>query len=134
MKSRQICFREKVDGLLLLGVYFIPIFVVLAWVLGALIFLYAPLPWLDWAGNILPAFAYSSVGNFALFFELGVGIYLDGRSRLSWLLPALLFSFVANVAICCCALLNLCFSKVTKRVKNRAWAKTTHSGACIDNV
>jgi len=128
VKSKQMCFREKADGLLLLGVYFVPLLAVLSWILGALISLYAPLPWLDWAGSILPAFAYSSVGNFALFFELGVGIYLDGRSRLSWLLPALVLSFALNVAICCWALSKLCFSKVAGKAKNHVWAKTAHNG------
>jgi cellulose synthase/poly-beta-1,6-N-acetylglucosamine synthase-like glycosyltransferase len=134
VKSKQLCFREKLDGLLLLSVYFIPILAVISWILGALIFLYAPLPWLDWAGNVLPIFAYSSVGNFALFFELGVGIYLDGRSRLSWLLPVLLFSFVVNVAICCSALSSLCFSKVAKKAKHHIWVKTTHNGGFVDGV
>jgi cellulose synthase/poly-beta-1,6-N-acetylglucosamine synthase-like glycosyltransferase len=131
--SRQLSFREKLDGSLLLGVYFLPLLAVLSWILGALIFLYAPLPWLDWTGNVLPVFAYSSVGNFALFFELGVGIYLDGRSRLSWLLPALLLSFIINVAICCWALSNLCFSRL-KKAKHHVWVKTMHNGAFIDSA
>jgi hypothetical protein len=36
---------------------------------------------------IVPFFLYSSVGNFAPFFEIGVGLYLDGRGRTQWLLP-----------------------------------------------
>jgi cellulose synthase/poly-beta-1,6-N-acetylglucosamine synthase-like glycosyltransferase len=134
LKSRRLCFREKVDGSLLLGVYFLPLLAVLSFILGTFIFLYAPLPWLDWTGNVLPIFAYSSVGNFALFFELGVGVYLDGRSRLSWLLPVLILSFMMNVVICCWALLNLCISKVAKKAKNHVWAKTTHNGGFSENV
>jgi cellulose synthase/poly-beta-1,6-N-acetylglucosamine synthase-like glycosyltransferase len=133
-KSRQLSLREKTDGLLLLGVYFVPLLALFSWLLGAFIFLYAPFQWLDWVGSVLPVFAYSSVGNFALFFELGVGIYLDGRSRLSWLLPVLLFSFVVNVAICCWAISNLCYSRVANRAKNHVWTKTTHHGGFNESV
>jgi len=75
-------------------------------------------------------FVYSSVGNFALFFELGVGVYLDGRVRLGWLMPVLLLSFVVNVVVCVWALLNLCFSKVVRNGKGHVWVKTLHNGGC----
>jgi hypothetical protein len=74
-------------------------------------------------------FVYSSVGNFALFFEVGVGAYLDGRTRVSWLMPLLLMSFVVSVLICIKALLDVCFSKVVdRRGKNHMWVKTLHNG------
>jgi cellulose synthase/poly-beta-1,6-N-acetylglucosamine synthase-like glycosyltransferase len=128
LKSSNLSFKQRVDGLLLLSVYFIPLLVLLSWILGALIVLFAPIDWLDWIGSLLPLFAYSSVGNFALFFELGVGIYLDGRARLSWLLPLLLLSFVVNVTVCVCALLNLCFSRIAGNNKRHLWVKTFHNG------
>jgi cellulose synthase/poly-beta-1,6-N-acetylglucosamine synthase-like glycosyltransferase len=128
LKSSNLSFKQRVDGLLLLSVYFVPLLVLLSWILGALIVLFAPIDWLDWVGSLLPLFAYSSVGNFALFFELGVGIYLDGRARLGWLLPLLLLSFVVNVGVCVCALLNLCFSRIAGNRKRHLWVKTFHKG------
>ena len=127
LKCGNLSFRERLDGLLLLGVYFVPLLVALSWVLGALIALFAPIDWLELVGSLLPVFAYSSVGNFALFFELGVGIYLDRRSRLSWLLPLLLLSFIFNVAVCAWALSNLCLSRIVGK-KRHVWAKTLHNG------
>jgi hypothetical protein len=117
-----------VDGFLLLGVYFIPIIVGLSWLLGAAIFVYWPIGWFDWLWALPPIFVYSSVGNFALFFEVGVGAYLDGRVRLSWLMPLLLMSFVVNVLICTKALLDLCCSKIVGR-KHHMWVKTLHNGS-----
>ena len=127
VKSRNLRLREKVDGLLLLNVYFVPIFVGLSWLLGAAIFFFWSTNWFESVWSLLPVFLYSSVGNFALFFEVGVGVYLDRRVRLSWLIPLLLFSFFFNTLICFKAFLDLCFSKVMgKKVHN--WAKTLHNG------
>ncbi len=134
LKSGNLSFRERVDGLLLLSVYFVPLLAALSWVLGALIVVFAPIDWFDWAGSLLPVFAYSSVGNFALFFELGVGVYLDGRARLSWLFPLLLFSFVFNVIICAWALSNLCVSRIVRNSKHQDWVKTMHNGGACDLV
>jgi len=128
LKSGNLRVREKVDGFLLLSVYFVPSLVGLSWVLGALIYFFAPVGWFDWFWGSLPIFTYSSVGNFALFFELGVGVYLDGRVRLGWLMPLLLLSFVVNVVVCVWALLNLCFSRVVRNGKGHVWVKTLHNG------
>jgi hypothetical protein len=117
-----------VDGFLLLGVYFIPIIVGLSWLLGAIIFFYWPIDWFEWVWALPPLFVYSSVGNFALFFEVGVGAYLDGRVRVSWLMPLLLLSFVVNSFIFTKALLDLCFSKIVRR-RHHAWVKTLHNGS-----
>jgi hypothetical protein len=113
--------------MLLLNVYFVPIIVGLSWFLGAAIFFLWPTNWFDSIWSLLPVFLYSSVGNFALFFEVGVAVYLDGRVRLGLLIPLLLFSFVFNTLICFKALLDLCHSKIVDK-KMHVWAKTLHNG------
>jgi len=128
LKSGNLRFREKLDGFLLLSGDFVPILVGLSWILGAFIFFFAPVDWFDWFWGLLPLFAYSSVGNFALFFELGVGVYLDGRVRLSWLMPLLIMSFVVNVVVCVWALLNLCFWRIVRNGRRHVWVKTLHNG------
>jgi hypothetical protein len=78
---------------MLLGVYFMPILVLLSLLVGL------PLVLLDFDNSPLNAFLwlsipvsiYSFVGNFAPFFEVGAGLYLDGRTRTQWLIPCLLF-------------------------------------------
>jgi len=127
LKSRNLRLREKVDGLLLLNVYFVPILVALSWLLGAAIFFVWKPSWFESIWAFLPVFLYCSVGNFALFFEVGVGIYLDRRVRISWLIPVLLLSFVFNTVICFRAFLDLAISKIVRK-NVHGWAKTLHNG------
>ncbi len=126
LKSKNLTLREKIDGFLLLNVYFLPILVGLSWIVGTYLFLQNGL-WLEPLWASLPIFVYSTVGNFAPFFEIGIGAYLDGRKRIYWLIPLLLFSFVFNVFICSKAFIDLCLSKVTGNPRF-AWRKTVHKG------
>lgn len=127
VRSRNLRLREKIDGFLLLNVYFLPILVGLAWILGATLFLVRP----SWISGVLwfsvPISVYSSVGNFAPFFEVGIGAYLDGRMRIYWLIPFLFLTFLLNMLICTKAFIDLCLSKITGR-KQHPWAKTLHNG------
>ena len=127
VKSKNLRLREKVDGFLLLNVYFVPILVGLAWILGATLFLIQPSPWIEILWVAIPISVYSSVGNFAPFFEVGIGAYLDGRKRIYWLIPLLFLTFVFNMLICTKALMDLCISKITGR-RQHAWVKTLHNG------
>jgi hypothetical protein len=70
---------------------------------------------------------YSSVGNFAPFFEVGIGAYLDGRQRIYWLIPLLLLTFMFSMLICTKALIDLIVFKVSGK-ECHAWAKTLHNG------
>jgi cellulose synthase/poly-beta-1,6-N-acetylglucosamine synthase-like glycosyltransferase len=127
IRSKKLSLREKVDGFLLLNVYFVPILAALAWILGAALFLLQPMAWTNFLWMAVPISFYSSVGNFAPFFEVGIGAYLDGRNRICWLIPLLLLTFLLNVLICTKAFFDLCFSKITGK-KRHTWQKTVHNG------
>jgi cellulose synthase/poly-beta-1,6-N-acetylglucosamine synthase-like glycosyltransferase len=129
IRSGNLGFWAKVDGLLVLGTYFVPILVGLSWVFGALIFFTCPADWFSAIWTVIPLFAYSSAGNFASFFEVGAGIYLDRRVRTSWIIPVLLLAFAVNMLICSKALLDLVTSKIAGRNAHE-WAKTVHTGIC----
>ena len=126
LKTKNLNNKEKIDGLMLLGVYFMPILALLSLLVGLpLIFFGSPI-----IGILLfaiPISLYSFVGNFAPFFEVGVGLYLDGRTRTQWLIPLLIFTFFFNIPICLKAFFDVLFSKISGRNKN-VWVKTTHSG------
>jgi cellulose synthase/poly-beta-1,6-N-acetylglucosamine synthase-like glycosyltransferase len=126
-KSKNLTRKEKIDGFLLLNVYFMPILVLLSWIVGIPLFFLNPPQWLGIFWAIIPISLYSFVGNFAPFFEVGIGTYLDNRTRAQWLIPLLIFTFVLNIFICTKALIDLTISKITKRNSNH-WTKTTHSG------
>ena len=127
IKSKKLRLREKVDGFLLLNVYFVPIFAAVAWIFGAVLFLLQPLAWTNFVWMAVPISFYSSVGNFAPFFEVGIGAYLDGRNRICWLIPLLFMTFLLNVLICTSAFIDLCISKITGK-KRHTWTKTVHNG------
>ena len=127
LKSNNLRFREKVDGLLLLNVYFMPILALLSWIISVPLFFLKPPPWFGIFWVSIPISIYSFVGNFAPFFEVGIGAYLDGRTRAQWLIPLLIFTFLYNIPICTKALIDLLISKIFRRNGNH-WAKTVHSG------
>jgi hypothetical protein len=74
-----------------------------------------------------PVSFYSLAGNFAPFFEIGIGAYLDGRTRIQWLIPLLLFSYLYNILICTKALLDIFAAKMLRKSQSD-WAKTRHLG------
>jgi cellulose synthase/poly-beta-1,6-N-acetylglucosamine synthase-like glycosyltransferase len=127
LKSKNLSVLAKIDGLLLLNVYFMPIIVLASLIVGVpLILLYsssiASALWFA-----VPIALYSFVGNFAPFFEVGIGAHLDGRDRLQWLIPLLIFTFLYNIPICTKAFFDLMASKLLQR-KHLDWAKTVHLG------
>ena len=126
LRSKKMRLREKVDGFLMLNIYFVPIMAALAWVIGTFLFLVQPVDWVNYLWMTLPITFYSSVGNFAPFFEVGIGAYLDGRDRICWLIPILFLTFMLNIFICTAAFLDLSLSKVTG--KKQTWSKTAHNG------
>jgi cellulose synthase/poly-beta-1,6-N-acetylglucosamine synthase-like glycosyltransferase len=127
LKSRNLRLKEKVDAVFLLNVYFMPVFVLLSWVISVPLLFLGPPPWLGlgWAAGIFSV--YSFVGNFAPFFEVGIGAYLDGRTRAHWLVSLLVFTFLYNIPICTKALMDLLVSRVSGR-SSALWDKTIHSG------
>jgi len=127
VKSQNLKLREKIDGFLLLNIYFMPLLVVLAWVLGALSFSIQVSDLAKFYSFLPSIFLFSAVGNFAPFFEIGIGAYLDERERTCRLIPILLIAFFFNVLICAKAFFDLCISKFTGNDRYK-WAKTPHNG------
>jgi len=127
IKSKNLRLREKFDGLLLLNIYFVPIIVLLAWIVGAALYFSNPNFWFLSLWALVPLSLYSAVGNFAPFFEIGIGAYLDNRSRVYWLIPLLFITFFINIAICTKAFIELFGSKLMGKKQFR-WKKTLHNG------
>ncbi len=127
LKSNNLRLREKIDGLLLLNVYFMPVLVLFSCIIGVPLFFFKSSLWLNTLWVSIPISLYSFVGNFAPFFEVGIGAYLDGRTRAQWLIPLLIFTFIYNIPICTKALIDLLISKILRK-NNNHWAKTAHLG------
>lgn len=127
LKSDNLRLRDKIDGLLLLNVYFMPVLVLFSCIIGIPLFFFKSSQWVNILWISIPIFLYSSVGNFAPFYEVGIGAYLDGRTRAQWLIPLLIFTFLYNIPICTKALMDLLIAKIFRRNSN-CWVKTVHLG------
>jgi cellulose synthase/poly-beta-1,6-N-acetylglucosamine synthase-like glycosyltransferase len=127
IRSKNMRLREKIDGMLLLHMYFMPLLTVLSF----FICLIAVLNNVCSASSLLwftvPLTIYSFAGNFAPFFEVGMGAYLDGRKRTQWLTPLLILTFLYNIVICSKAFLDLCVDRL-RGIGIGDWEKTHHLG------
>ncbi len=123
--SKRMLAREKIDGLLLLNIYFMPLLTIASFLAGIFLifsgYYTSSILWL----TVISSF-YCFVGNYAPFFEIGIGAYLDGRKRIQWLAPLMIFSFLYNVLICGKAFFDLFVGKIQGSVGD--WEKTEHVG------
>jgi cellulose synthase/poly-beta-1,6-N-acetylglucosamine synthase-like glycosyltransferase len=127
---RHLTLRQKLDSLLLLHVYFMPLISLVSLIIGAYL-LFAHLAIAETLWFVVPVSMYSFVGNYAPFFEVSIGAYLDKRRQAQWLTPLMIFSFLLNMPICAKAFLSLIYDKLTGR--RNYWVKTEHLGntACL---
>ena len=94
-RGRLLDLRQIADGSLLLGVYVVPVLLLVGWSLAVAVFFAGRLP----AHGLLALLAissFSTVGNFAAFFEVAVAVRLDGSQNRVRLLPFLLLGFLVS--------------------------------------
>ncbi len=111
LKSKKLNFKEKVDALLLLNIYFMPILTLLSFFAGSLL-IFSGSAIVGFAWFVVPISFYRFVGNYPPFFEVGVGAYLDGRKQTQRIVPLLIISFFYNIFICSKAFLDLLVGKL----------------------
>lgn len=120
LRSPFLRLREKIDGFLVLQLYFLPVLIAFSWLLSAAAFLlgqsiFLPL-WLS--------IAYITVGNMAPISEIIVGLYMEKKLR--WdikYLPCILGLYVLNVFICTKSFLDLLLRRKPQ------WHATGHNGS-----
>ncbi|MCW4054672.1 MAG: glycosyltransferase family 2 protein [Candidatus Bathyarchaeota archaeon] len=100
LKSPVLSFWQKVDGVLLLGVYATPLLILTGWLIGIFTYLTGAPWWSSLFPGILFAFAYNHIGNIAVFAEVGGSLFLDKRKRSIWLLPLMFLDLLANIWVC----------------------------------
>ncbi len=125
LTSKKLNLKEKIDSLLVLNIYFMPVVTLVCLILGGLLIFQQRSPIVVALWFFVPVSFYSFVGNFAPFFEVSIGAYLDGRSRAQWLVPLLIFAFVYNILICTKAFIDICGSMLSRKQRTN-WAKTEH--------
>jgi cellulose synthase/poly-beta-1,6-N-acetylglucosamine synthase-like glycosyltransferase len=92
----RLTLGERVDGILLLGTYFMSPILLVGWLLAILAFYLGANPFLG-AIAILSVAAYNTIGNFAAFFEIGAAAHLDGTQHRIRILPMVLGGFLVSL-------------------------------------
>ncbi len=129
LRSKRMSLKEKIDGLMLLSVYFVPVLVMLSWFSLFVLFLINPptlLPY--WMALVVSVF-FALNGDIAPFLEVIAGAVCDGRKKLILHTPLLFIAYAVNVFVCCKAFLEVVFAKLTSKRANH-WNKTVHNGGC----
>ena len=95
-RPRHVPRRAVIDGLLLLGVFAVGPLLVLGWAL-ALTLYFMGVQLSSGVFAILAVAMYSTLGNFAAFFEVAAGARLDGSHARIRLLPFLIVGFLVSI-------------------------------------
>ena len=95
MRSRRATLGERVDGLLLLGVYALAPLILVGWMLAITLF-YLGVSTLTGVLAILAVTSYVAIGNFAAFFEIAAAARLDHSYKRVRLLPFNLLNFLVS--------------------------------------
>ncbi|HVZ17482.1 MAG TPA: glycosyltransferase family 2 protein [Terriglobales bacterium] len=95
LRSRNLSLGERIDGALLLGVYAMAPVLLLGWVLAVTLFYTGVEPWGGLA--VLALAAFTTLGNFAAFYEIAAAARLDNSSERICLLPLTLLGFTVSL-------------------------------------
>ena len=122
LTSPYLSLRERLDGMLLLLVFIMPLLLLSGWlIVVALYFSNAG----SLLNRLIPAFAlmaFSTMGNFAAFFEIAIAVLLDGNRKRLRLLPFNLLCFFISLLSISRATYSLFIDWVFKR--EMVWDKT----------
>jgi cellulose synthase/poly-beta-1,6-N-acetylglucosamine synthase-like glycosyltransferase len=121
--NRLTTFREKLDGLLLLHIYLMSTILLVGWSLGIVLwYLGVNEPGLI---VILAVTSYSTLGNFAVFYEIAAAAHLDGSRARVRLLPLILLGFLVSLVAVTKATLTQWLYR--RRGGDVLWHKTEHA-------
>ena len=92
---RALPWWQVLDGVLLLGVFIVPLILVAGWICTIVLF-YAGYP-PSWGRlTVLAISSFNTVGNFAAFFQVATASRLDGSRERIRMLPFLLLGFLVS--------------------------------------
>jgi len=122
LKSKHLAFKEKVDGLLLLLIYLIPLIMIIGIPVSLALFFLGEMNIFDFIFIFVLVAAYNSFGNFAPFYQIGTASYIDGVTDRIKLLPLFFFCFLFNVLYISKGAASAFLDIILKR--NPEWQKT----------
>lgn len=122
LTSRRVTLRERIDGLLLLFIFAMPLCLLSGWIVAIALYFLGESKLLLAFIPLLALMTYSTLGNFATFFEMVIAVLLDGKRKRVRLLPLNLLGFFVSLFAICQAV----FGALTDRMRGRGlvWDKT----------
>jgi cellulose synthase/poly-beta-1,6-N-acetylglucosamine synthase-like glycosyltransferase len=119
--QHRLPFRQVLDGVLLLGVFLVPLVLIMGWICTITLF-YAGYP-PEWSKiTLLAITSFNTVGNFAAFFQVAAAARLDGSRERIRMLPFLLLGFLVSMFSVSRASIS---RQSWMRRRPVAWEKTT---------
>ena len=123
LQRREVRLAERIDGVLLLGVYLMSPLLIVGWMLSLLMYFTVGLEFALPALMVLAFMGHSSLGNFAAFFEIAAAVHLDRSHRRVRLLAFNWLGFIVSaVAIARAVLEQALLDRLPGR--NFQWDKT----------
>lgn len=120
--SKQMNWKEKMDGILLLLVYAVPFLLALGQLDAIALFFMHEMNLLSGWWVLLFIGAYCSFGNFAPFYEIGSALTMDGIKNEIYLLPLIMYNFYFYMWTISLGFLDSIIDLLTGR--QVVWAKT----------
>ncbi len=120
-KPSHVSFIQVVDGALLLGVFAVAPLLLVGWMLAMAVYYMGYQP--SWGILALLALSgFSTLGNFAAFFEIAAATRLDGSRERVRLLPFMFFGFLVSLIAVSQESLKQLFT--VRRQRDVVWEKT----------
>lgn len=123
LRTGHLNFKEKVDGVLLLLIYLIPLVMIIGIPVSLMLFFLGQMNLIDFIFIFILVAAYNSFGNFAPFYQIGTAAYIDGVTDRLKLLPLFFFCFLFNVLYISKGAASAFLDVLLNR--NPEWQKTT---------
>lgn len=110
LRKKSLPLKQRLDGLLLLGVYLMAPILLVGWLLAFALF-FMGVHRLHGVFAILAVASYNTIGNFAAFFEIAAAVRLDGTIRRIRLLPLNILGFVVSMISVTTAIVSHLFTR-----------------------
>lgn len=122
IKCKNLSAREKLDSLLLIILYTVPVILCLCMFVCIALFFLGEMEIFSGIFFLVFIGAYNSFGNFAPFYQVGTGCLLDGMKQRTHLLPYLIFNFFFYMWYITRGFVDALVDLVTRR--RATWQKT----------
>ncbi|MBC7437299.1 MAG: glycosyltransferase family 2 protein [Bdellovibrionales bacterium] len=120
--SPYLNFKQRLDGLLLLFVFIVPLIMLFGWCLALGLYFMNAGSLLSQLITVFALMVYGTLGNFAAFFEIVIAVLLDGNRRRLRLLPFNMLGFLVSLFAISGAVWSSMLDLLLKR--EMVWDKT----------